>query len=158
MRTTPFFNKRLGRFGNKSYLCTTRTRQASPRCSNVRVVLYFVDHDRWYSSCLLLSNSFWTSYRTLIGHLSGHFSNNMSICPFICPFMLADFQRVRTILLACLLIYPPFYLPFNVPIYFSLLFEFFSPALCCGVSSSRLQVYHDKATKFNCERSVFAIG
>jgi len=94
----------------------------------------------------------------LIGHLSGHSSSNMSICPFICPFMLADYQRVRTILLACLLIYPPFYLPFNVPIYFSLLFEFFSPALCCGVSSSRLQVYHDKATKFNCERSVFAIG
>ena len=65
-------------FGNNSYLCIARTRQASPRCSNVRVVLYFVDHDRWYSSCLLLSNSFWTSYRTLIGHLSGHFLGHLS--------------------------------------------------------------------------------
>jgi len=35
----PIFNKRLGRFGNNSYLCTARTRQASQRCSNVRVVL-----------------------------------------------------------------------------------------------------------------------
>ena len=101
---TPIFNKRFGRFGKNSYLCTARTRQASPRCSNVRVVLLFVGYDRWNSSCLLLSNSFWTSYRTFIGHLLGHFSSNMSICPFI----LADFQRVRTILFACLLIYLPF--------------------------------------------------
>ena len=38
--TTPIFNKRFGRFGKNSYLCTTRTRQASQRCSNVRVVLF----------------------------------------------------------------------------------------------------------------------
>ncbi len=50
--TTLIFNKRLGEFRNNLYLCTTRTRQASPldlgrlpkqeRCSNVRVVFVFL--------------------------------------------------------------------------------------------------------------------
>ena len=30
----------------KQYLCTTRTRQASPRCSNVRVVLFLYDEQQ----------------------------------------------------------------------------------------------------------------
>ena len=39
----------LKKFGNpilKQYLCTTRTRQASPRCSNVRVVLFLYDEQQ----------------------------------------------------------------------------------------------------------------
>ena len=39
---TPFFNKRFGRSGKNSYLCTTRTRQASSQCLNRRVVLCFL--------------------------------------------------------------------------------------------------------------------
>ena len=40
---TPFFYIFLGRFGNNSYLSTTSTRQASQGCSNVRVVLFFIN-------------------------------------------------------------------------------------------------------------------
>ena len=39
----------LKKFGNpilKQYLCTTRTRQASPRCSNVRVVLFLYNEQQ----------------------------------------------------------------------------------------------------------------
>ena len=36
-----FFFKKNGYSKLKQYLCTTRTRQASPRCSNVRVVLFY---------------------------------------------------------------------------------------------------------------------
>ena len=35
-----FSSKKFGYFKLKQYLCTTRTRQASQRCSNVRVVLF----------------------------------------------------------------------------------------------------------------------
>ena len=38
---TPFFNKRFGRSGKNSYLCTTRTRQASSQCLNRRVVFLY---------------------------------------------------------------------------------------------------------------------
>ena len=36
----------LWNFRKLLYLCTTRTRQASPRCSNVRVVLFLYDEQQ----------------------------------------------------------------------------------------------------------------
>ena len=36
------FQKKLGNIKNSCYLCTTRTRKASQRCSNVRVVFFYI--------------------------------------------------------------------------------------------------------------------
>ena len=50
-------------------------------CGSFYILSVMTDENYSYP---LLSNSFWTSYRTLIGHFSGHLSSNMSICPLIC--------------------------------------------------------------------------
>ena len=41
-----FSSKKFGYFKLKQYLCTTRTRQASQRCSNVRVVLFLYNEQQ----------------------------------------------------------------------------------------------------------------
>ena len=64
----PIFNKRLGRFGNNSYLCTARTRQASQRCSNVRVVFHYPRVSR------LTNNSQRRELFTNLNSLSRYFS------------------------------------------------------------------------------------
>jgi len=41
--SSPLFSSKSLAIQKKQYLCATRTRQASQRCSNVRVVLFYLD-------------------------------------------------------------------------------------------------------------------
>ena len=71
----PIFNRKLVWFGNNSYLCIARTRQASPRCSNVRVVLYFVG----LTDEILLICHYPILSGHLIRHLSVHLIRHLSV-------------------------------------------------------------------------------
>ena len=80
-----FSSKKFGYSKLMQYLCTTRTRQASPRCSNVRVVLFLYngkDNSTVYKSLMAAWTEMTSKTTKMTQDLENFPQNNYSFGKF----------------------------------------------------------------------------